>query len=305
MPVATQPRVAIIGSCVTRDVWNLPVFSDAERAAVFMLARTSFGSLFAPAYAGFKPPEEIPPGLSRFEIRMVEYDLLKTGLARLANFRPTHLIFDFIDERFPLARAGGAIATLSPDSQRLAFADRDPGDVALIPRGSPAAFELWRGGLAGIKRFVEAELPAARLILHDARCATRYVDEQGDIRELGSTWEFWPGRPESVEAQNELLGRYAAEFRQALPQAAYIRAPAELQLAAAGHRWGLAPFHYVDGYYGFIAAELDRLGCRQSAEPLAVPPGRAPPPRPGLWNTLRSGVTAWLNRQPARERELR
>ena len=54
---------------------------------------------------------------------------------------------------------------------------------------------------------------------------------------------------------------------------ALLRAPEALTLASERHRWGLAPFHYVDEYYRFIAAELGRYGCRLFEEPLELSRG--------------------------------
>jgi hypothetical protein len=104
-------------------------------------------------------------------------------------------------------------------------------------------------------------VPQTRLILHDARCATTQVDGDGRRQPLGPDWEFWPGVPGAIPALNGLLGEMTAEVCEALPEAAVVRAPAELTLAADAHRWGLAPFHYVDAYYEAIGRELEALGC--------------------------------------------
>lgn len=262
MRSAIQTRVAIIGSCVTRDVWHAPAVSPTERSPLFMLARSSLASLFAEPHATFAPPEEIPAGLSRFEVRMVAHDILKTGLASLVEHRPTHLILDFVDERFELLRQGDTVATLSWEAHLLGASGLEFASFERVRRGSPEALRLWRSGLQAFKRFLETQLPDVCVMVHDARCATEYLDSAGRRCAFPPDWEFWPGAPVSIRDQNELFARYVAEFRGAFPQATLVRAPTELALASERHRWGLAPYHYVDAYYRHVAGALARAGCQ-------------------------------------------
>ena len=115
-----SPRVAILGSCVTRDIWSLPRFTIEDRRAVLALCRTSLASLFAEPCRGLAPPPRpLPHGISPWEVRMVGHDLGKTGPANLVAFQPTHLILDLIDERFDLLRCGEQVATLSWEAHLL------------------------------------------------------------------------------------------------------------------------------------------------------------------------------------------
>ena len=251
----------MLGSCVTRDIWKLPRFTPEDRKSVFVLARTSLASLFAEPLEAFEPPAELPPGLSPFEIRMVGHDLLKTGLASLVAHRPTHLVIDLIDERFDLWIRGEAVATRSWETELLRLADSELSGFRIVPRGSDEARRLWLDGLLRFADVLGRELPDTRVILHDARCATVYEDAVAARRPLGPDWEFWPGAPSRIEALNALFDDYAAALRDALHKMAVIRAPDALTLATETHRWGLAPFHYVDAYYDAVCRQLDDLGC--------------------------------------------
>ena len=102
-------KVAIIGSCITRGLW--PIRGEAER--LLYASRTSLPSLFSEPVKGVKVADQPPAGLGRHQHRAVVADLEKTALSALVAFRPTHLIFDFIDERFDLLSLGGPIATHS------------------------------------------------------------------------------------------------------------------------------------------------------------------------------------------------
>ena len=90
-------RVAIVGSCISRDLWR---FQGASVTDLLYISRTSLPSLFAAPVADFRPAAKPPHGLKPQPHRALVADLTKTALASLVAFRPTHLIFDFIDERF-------------------------------------------------------------------------------------------------------------------------------------------------------------------------------------------------------------
>jgi len=48
-----MPRVAIVGSCITRDLW--PIRGDGAEH-LFYVSRTGLPSLFAPALEGLRFP---------------------------------------------------------------------------------------------------------------------------------------------------------------------------------------------------------------------------------------------------------
>ena len=52
---------------------------------------------------------------------MVADDILKRGLGKLAAYRPTHLILDFIDERFNLLRRGATVINHSWELHRAGY----------------------------------------------------------------------------------------------------------------------------------------------------------------------------------------
>jgi hypothetical protein len=260
-------RVAIIGSCITRDLW--PIRGDTE--ALLYVSRTSLASLFAKPVKGFRPRAEPPARLGRYQHRAMVSDLQKTAIARIVAFRPTHLIFDFIDERFDLLAIDGAIATHSFELEvsgylkGKAFARRRQ-----IPRLSDACERLWRQGAAETAALIRATpLAEATLILHSARWADRF----GDDRRPLPTTEILPGRPESIEAHNRLLESYETAFEALMPPLRRVEAPAH-RVADERHRWGLSPFHYAPAYYAAIWEQLAALGVTRELS-AAAPSARA------------------------------
>lgn len=254
-------RVAIVGSCITRDVWRFrgDTVTDPQPDILYV-SRTSLPSLFATPLTGFRPAARPPATLRPQPHRALVADLSKTALAGLVAFRPTHLIFDFIDERFDLLSARGTIVTRSWELEASGYLTQPSLRGARpILRLSPACERLWleaAGELAALVR--GTPLAEARLILHSARWAGRRRLADGRDAPLQGV-EILPGQAADVDAHNALLARYEAAFAELMPPMARVEAPGQ-RLADDAHQWGVSPFHYVQDYYAEIWRQLAGLG---------------------------------------------
>ena len=258
-------KVAIVGSCITRDLWRFRGGSgQASPRKLLYVSRTSLPSLFATPVPGFRAAATPPGGLRPQPHRALTADLSKTALASLVAFRPTHLIFDFIDERFDLLSAGGTLITDSWELEASGYR-RQPAlrGARTIPRLSAACERLWLEAAAETAALVRATpLADAKLILHSARWATRRRTAYGRQAAIGDV-EILPGRRADIGAHNDLLARYEAAFTGLMPAMSRVEAP-DHRAADAAHRWGLSPFHYTPDYYAEIWRQLSALGVREA-----------------------------------------
>ena len=256
-------RVAIVGSCISRDLWRFRGESDTDPVAELLyVSRTSLPSLFATPLTGFRPAAKPPGGLKAQPHRALVADLTKTALSALVAFRPTHLIFDFIDERFDLLSVGPALVTDSWELEASGYLDQPAFRGARrIPRLSAACDRLWLDAAAEMAALVRATpLAQAQLILHSARWADRRRTAQGRTAAMSGV-DILPGRAGDLAAHNALLALYEAAFAELMPSMARVEAP-DRRLADDGHLWGLSPFHYVPAYYEAIWDQLAPLGVR-------------------------------------------
>lgn len=256
-----KPRIAILGSCITRDLW--PIRGGGAELLLYV-SRTSFPSLFSPALAGFTPDDGLPGDLHQHEHAALVTDLRKTALAKLVAYRPTHLIFDFIDERFDLLAADGALANVSGEMVRSGYMAQ-PALAAgrRLSRLSPACERLWMDGVAEFAAMVRATpLREAMLIHHEARWATHQRAPDGRLSPITGV-EIVGGQPAEIAQYNALLGRQEAAFRAVMPPMARVEA-SDHRIADPGHRWGLSPFHYVPEYYDEVRRQLGRLGLAEA-----------------------------------------
>jgi hypothetical protein len=255
-------RVAIVGSCISRDLWR---FRGGSVANLLYISRTSLPSLFATPLPGFRPRGQPPAGLKAQPHRALVSDVTKTALPEVVAFSPTHVIFDFIDERFDLLSAGGTLATRSWELEQSGYLSQPAFKGArTIPRLSAAADQLWLDAAAEMAAFVRATpLRNATLILHSARWAEARRTETGRIARLDDA-EILPGRPADIAAHNAMLARYEAAFEAVMPPLKRIEAPGR-RLADDAHVWGLSPFHYVPAYYDEVWDQLAALGAAPKA----------------------------------------
>lgn len=259
-------RIAIVGSCITRDLWPI---RGGGAEFLHYISRTSFPTLLSAAVEGFRPSDDLPGDLHLHEHGALIADVRKTALNRLIAYRPTHLIFDFIDERFDLMAAGGGLALNSGEMVRSGYLAHRPFDERrLISRLSDACERLWLEAAAEFAAVVRATpLREAKLVLHSARWATRQRTPDGRLLPIEGV-EIVGGQPAQIAPYNALLERQEAAFEALMPPMAKVGAD-RFRLADSAHRWGLSPFHYVPEYYDEVRRQLSGLGL---AEAFSAPP---------------------------------
>jgi hypothetical protein len=298
-----KPRIAILGSCITRDLW--PIRGDDAQLLAYV-SRTSFPGLFAPPVQGFVPDEGLPGDLHMHEHNALVADLRKTALGRLVAYRPTHLILDFIDERFDLLAIGRSLASYSGEMTRSGYmAQPALSRGRLIPRLSAPCERIWTEAAGEFAAFVRATpLRDAKLILHSARWATQQRAPDGRLAPITDV-EVVAGHPVDIADYNALLERQEAAFEALMPPMARVDA-GPLRLADSAHRWGLSPFHYVPEYYDEVRRQLRELGLARAftaspAAPSAPKASRRSAPAQATWRDRpRSGSPAAPRPRPSR-----
>jgi hypothetical protein len=267
-----EPRIAILGSCITRDLW--PIRGEGLPQLAYV-SRTSFPGLLTPPVRDFAAAPTPPADLHAHEYGALVADFRKTALARLVAYRPTHLILDLIDERFDLLAVERALVSVSGELVRSGHLDRNlQGRSHRVSRLSAACDRVWSEAAGEFAAVVRATaLRDATLILHSARWATHVRGADGretPIRDV----EIVTGQGVNIADYNALLARQEAALKALAPPLMVVSAPTH-QVADANHRWGLSPFHYVPEYYAEIGRQLAALGvpCPQAAAaPLTAPP---------------------------------
>lgn len=243
-------RPLILGSCVSRDIYNY--YDESEFRIAEYYARTSFISLMSP------PPSvkvDLDKIASSFQRRVVGYELSRDMLRRVPVMEFDYLLIDLIDERHNILEIEpGVFVTLTKEFRDTGYLDNNPQTLeSVIECGSLRHKILWYQALERFLLICEESGVRDKIVLNRTFWADRLV-----------TGETIPGTSEGYTARHNqvLLWMYSMLETRLNPQQ-ILRVPTAHQVSDLGHRWGPSPFHYHDGYYRYLKARLNSLQVRQ------------------------------------------
>lgn len=243
-----EVRVLIYGSCVSRDTLEIAPQQGIQLAGYS--ARSSLVSAFA------RRPTNLLGSSARvrssFQRRMLEADAQKSLPTVLRSLQYDLLLVDIIDERFNVLAKGEERLTDSPALREADFVAKKAAAWQRIDSGGDEHFGAWTNALDRMLNVVESlprPIPVAFL---DAGWATAISGTGSDsgLSHAGRT----------PEAANELYARYSDYFRSKIPAGQVIRPPGNVTVSDPNHKWGPAPFHYVQGFYDFVGNRLAEIG---------------------------------------------
>ncbi|WP_286956749.1 DUF6270 domain-containing protein [Brevibacterium sp. UBA7493] len=286
----TDIRIAIFGSCVSRDTCEYLPTSDV----VCYVARQSAISSLHPVGSERYSTADLQ---SAFQAKMFAGDMVADVTARIAAAEPEVILVDLVDERrgvwlFP----DGAYLTNSVEASRIGIEQLAPADGArLLPFGTDEHFDLWKEGFSQVMNGLRNRLAVCVFIDIDwaeapegapgrrgvrSRLGSTVRRLQRGLREMRRTVHRGEGlraaarcllHPPATKVEaladqareaNRGFRRYrdfAARFF--LPDHIVRRSAADVQMGSQ-HRWGQAPYHYRNTDYESIAAQVLRLTHR-------------------------------------------
>lgn len=253
--------VAIWGSCVTRDTFELGGRWDEPLS---YHARSSWISQAAPV-----PVSPVPvPGGAGFAERMVREDLTKSILAESVAAAPDLVIFDLIDERFDVVESAGSRFSVNDYYPRLDLeaALRATAERTVAFRDEERD-ELFTDAVRTLADEWLAALPTARFALHRAWYTARSTDPENH--------PFYASAPLQVRWANQRLARHYEALHQAFGSRLHVVEPdSGLHLVGdPGHKWGLAHYHYVPSYYEECLSQIRGIheGAPSEPRPVVIP----------------------------------
>ncbi|MBV7265454.1 hypothetical protein KCG45_04630 [Erythrobacter sp. WH131] len=164
---------------------------------------------------------------------------------RAASYQESVLIVDLVDDRFFLRRfEDGTGHTISAEyAKAKKYWSKDKSDVL---RFSDEKFKnFWSEGFEKLSKLVESS---------------------ANIQLLVNCVYFLPTAPDGINGaqQTQMMNKYLENrydlFRSRFGDDALIEYPDTLLATDAGHKWGLAPYHYSeDAYRHFVEQVRQRI----------------------------------------------
>ena len=248
-------RLCILGSCVSEDWLH---YRDVDAELQFEVPEgRQHSSLISMCAQPVPVPAELGADLTEWEARQLRTDLDKSFLPSLVRLKPDGLIIDLaIDALRGVALLEGKLITNSFmfRKSRL-FEGFDERNVRAALSGPEAYARLLTAAAHGFRTFLQAELPACKVILHKCRYALAYRDKSRQVRPFADDVQASYRRAnQSLERMEQVV---EAELR-----CDVIDVAGDALLADERHVWGLGGMHLERGYYARFQSELARImGC--------------------------------------------
>lgn len=148
--------------------------------------------------------------------------------------RDDHVVIDLIEERVDLVETEpGEYVTRNQILS--AMSDFDRHAATRIRIFSASGYARWSESLPRFADMLLEHVPAARVMIHKALYA--------------------PVRDDAEEA-NRYLEQMYGRLHEEIPQATLIVPSSDVFRAKPDHKWGPAPFHFVDAYYVEVATAI-------------------------------------------------
>lgn len=251
------PKVAVIGSCISRDPFSRKFYPNyKERAGLVSEAyQVALPSLLRRKQVATCPQVNILPHYTTH----LQGEYGAKTLELIIGSHPDVIVIDFYaDVHFGVTTVDGQLVTrnhmafTSHEATNEFFQDEG---LTWPQRGRFGESSGYDGLMrSAIEQFVEQtsrQLPNAVLVLNSARFALSYSGYQS-----GGGGSF--AGPERLSAKNERWAGVDDMFK-AESGCRQIVYPQQLFVGSASHPWGLNPVHYEPAYYKFFWDELARL----------------------------------------------
>lgn len=237
-------RVAILGSCVTRDLFERQKTHLGSFEVCFYSARSSLAS--AQSLPNTDSRLSIPQ--DSFENKRARYDLDKSLWDRLEASRPDIVITDLIDERLGLILHQGSV--FSASGPMIKAFERAGVEHAVVRPWNETAVALRRWAA---KPFLERiHGICSSVFLHRAQWADSYLDKDQNIQSFADS-PF----AKLIELNNQIMRAAFSALETACVPFESIGGPEPGHMLAGGqHLWDFAPYHYDERYYRALARQL-------------------------------------------------
>ena len=269
--MSTEPvTVAILGSCISRDVFNTR-FNEGYKAmwnCVLLQNQSSLISIMSPPVKFLD--DDYGDEIGDYARMQVRRDTSREFLDELREARPSYLVVDFFgDVHFGVLDLGDG-TYVTNNRWMLWKTDwyhrhRESGDLSPIRlEEDPERYlALWRDALDQLVAFVDEHLPQTTVVVHRGRNAERWLGAAG-------------GQPKSLLARKKIFKvdidvlnenwRTLDDIACAIDGWETVDLTDREYLSFKGHPWGVFYVHYTLDYYDEFLAALNVVHLRSLFE---------------------------------------
>lgn len=238
--------ISIIGSCISRDLFNSKVISDYKKFFELYTyhGRSTFISLMQEPFSFNKKDIELE---NKVDTTFIEDDFKKEGINRLAKYAPNYLMIDILfDVIFGVIclNDGNIISNNTWNLPKTSFYkylnhEKDF-KILTIADNSQKYFNLYKNSIDLFFDFLDEYCENTKVILNSVRLVSSYVDVKGDV--VNNNSRFKNECFDNIyflKLENYIIDNFDVS----------VMTFNNNYLADASHMWGLAPHHYEKSFY--------------------------------------------------------
>lgn len=245
----------ILGSCVSRDLFEIPEAVDFECREY--IARQSVLSLYA------KPlpvtDDEIGALTSNFQKRLILNDFQKTTICKLKESSSDYIIVDFIDERFNVAKISDTFLTMSNELITSQYLNDRKYEIVDKTRWKQRKLEeMLKPEVIRLAKQLADIYKQQHIIIHEAKMVDHYIGKDGNV------YSFAPNYIKNNKRVNYVLNEMYIWLKAELPKAAGSIDVTSQYMADESHKWGLSTMHFQPEYYRAVVDEIGRIVNRNN-----------------------------------------
>lgn len=244
VPGRVTKGVFIYGGCVSRDAFT--ELGSAVHLSGYV-ARQSLISAFNP------PARMLKAGklTSTFQNRMLQGDINSNLIEKLEECLTgtDAIVIDLLVERLGVTRIrGGSFVTMSNELKQSRALESVRGQTRSVKFGTDEHFSLWFDAAVRLVDFLELNGMKSKTLILNTPWALRTDDGKNLAGNASMT----------SEEANEKYRRYYDALSLTLGLNLY-KIPDQHVLSSETHRWGAAPYHYVQPAYAGIVSRISEI----------------------------------------------
>lgn len=244
-----KPRVSVIGSCVSRDLFNGKL-NPTWRTGYELLGTFYQMSLISLMSESIPVPEVLNEQMDSHSFACTSADFRKDFLRELALKKPDILIVDLrIDARFGVLQVGNSWIT---DNKwkigQTDFYEQLKENLRLSMFENKDEFiKLFEQSVINFRDFLSAHIPECRIFLNSSRGVNFYRNGLRNIKLESSTIYDHNKKWDELDSVFEKN----IDCRRFVPEVRFVGSD-------INHPWGKGPIHYESSYYSEAAALMSR-----------------------------------------------
>ncbi|RYL95170.1 hypothetical protein EWI07_03900 [Sporolactobacillus sp. THM7-4] len=257
-------KVAVVGSCVTRDVFNSRFVKNYKKYYNCILTQNQSSMISLMSDPVLFDSSKIDNQKDTYSLKNTRQDLTKEILPLLKEKQPSFIILDFFgDVHFSVLKLNDKqyITNNRWKIMKTTFY-KEIQEKNVLDNQSDEYFMLWKKYIDIFFNFVKKELPETVVILHKTRNTDFYISTDLNIKKLSTSGKV---KVENINQLNDLWGKfdnYVAETYK--PEV--IDMTQKYYLSYEKHPWGAFYVHFTLDYYTDFIKKLHRIALNKFPE---------------------------------------